>query len=71
MTTYETLSLIVSAGAVASIWFGIWRMGRAGDQRAAREDARHTEAMEALRAVIQGLERQGAALEAALKRDRA
>ena len=50
MTTYETLSLIVSAAAVGSIWFGIWQMRRAGDQRAAREDARHAEAMHGLEA---------------------
>ena len=47
MTTYEALSLLVSAAAVASIWFGIWQMRRAGDQRTAREDARHAEAMTA------------------------
>ncbi len=67
MTVYETLSLIVSAGAVGSIWFGIWQMRRAGDQRAAREDARHaeamraqdtrhTEAMRALEGIIKGME---------------
>ena len=48
MTTYETLSLIVSAAAVGSIWFGIWQMRRAGDQRAAREDDRHAETMRGL-----------------------
>ena len=63
MTTYETLSLIVSAAAVSSIWFGIWQMRRAGDQRSAREDTRHAEAMTTLRALVQGLERQGQALE--------
>ena len=62
MTTYETLSLIVSAAAVTSIWFGIWQMRRAGDQRADREDARHAEAMTALRALVAGLEQQGEAL---------
>ncbi len=50
-------------------------MTRAQDVRAAREDARHREAMTALEALIHGLERQGtalerqgAALEAALER---
>jgi len=56
MTTYEALSLIVSAAAVGSIWFGIWQMRRAGDQRAAREDARHAEAMRALEGLIKGME---------------
>ena len=63
MTTYEALSLIVSAAAVASIWFGLWQMRRAGDQREKCEDARHAEAMEALhqqgetlRALVRGLE---------------
>ena len=45
MTAYETASLIVAALGVGSIWFGIWQMRRSGDQRAAREDARHAEAM--------------------------
>ncbi|MCZ0952630.1 MAG: hypothetical protein OXU75_04335 [Deltaproteobacteria bacterium] len=56
MTTYEALSLIVSAAAVGSIWFGLWQMRRAGDQRAAREDARHAEAMRALEGLIKGME---------------
>ena len=56
MTTYETLSLIISAAAVGSIWFGIWQMRRAGDQRADREDARHAEAMRALEGLIKGME---------------
>ena len=52
MTTYEALSLavaavqvLVSVGAVAAILVGIRQMRHAGDQRAAREDARHDEAM--------------------------
>lgn len=45
MTAYETASLIVAALGIGSIWFGIWQMRRSGDQRAAREDARHAEAM--------------------------
>ena len=56
MTTYEALSLVVSAAAVGSIWFGLWQMRRAGDQRAAREDARHAEAMRALEGLIKGME---------------
>ena len=56
MTTYETLSLIISAAAVLSIWLGIWQMRRAGDQRAVREDARHREAMRSLEAIIKGME---------------
>jgi len=73
--------LAIAAVGVGSVWYGISRMGRASDLREKREDQRHAEAMraldgqaEALRAVIQGLERQGealarqgAALEAALK----
>ena len=55
--------LSVSALAVGSIWFGIWQMRRAGDQRSEREDQRHTEAMRALEAMVAGLERQGQALE--------
>ena len=60
MTTYETGSLIIAAASliiaalgVGSIWFGIWQMRRAGDQRAAREDQRHAEAMRALEALIE------------------
>ena len=79
MTTYETLSLIVSAAAVLSIWFGVWQMRRAGDQRAAREDARHAEAMEAiqggfrqqaesLQAVIKALESMGRGIETMIER---
>ncbi len=60
MSTYEiaslvinAASLIISAAAVGSIWYGIYRMGTAGDQRSKREDQRHTEAMTALRALIE------------------
>jgi len=67
VTVYETASLIVAALGVGSIWFGIRQMRRSGDQRAAREDARHAEAMRgmdarhaeamrALEALIQGME---------------
>lgn len=48
--------LTVSAFAVGSIWFGIWQMRRAGDQREKREDARHAESMRALEALIKGME---------------
>ena len=48
MTIYETASLVVAALGVGSLWFGIWQMRRSGDQRAAREDTRHAEAMHAL-----------------------
>ena len=60
MTTYEIGSLIIAAASliiaalgVGSIWLGIWQMRRAGDQRAAREDQRHAEAMRALEALIE------------------
>ena len=52
MTTPEWIAvgqLAIGALGVGSIWLGIWQMGRAGDQREKREDARHREAMEALR----------------------
>ncbi len=45
--------LAVGALAVGSIWLGIRQMRRAGDQREKREDARHREAMEALRVLIE------------------
>ncbi|MDE0341956.1 MAG: hypothetical protein OXK82_02080 [Deltaproteobacteria bacterium] len=57
MSTYEIASLIVSAAStvavVGSIWYGIYRMGTASDQRSKREDQRHAEAMTALRALIE------------------
>ena len=70
MSVYEIASLAISAaqalaslGAVALIWLGILQMRRAGDQRAAwedaraaREDARHAEVMRSLDATIRGLE---------------
>lgn len=52
MTTPEWIAfgqLAVGALGVGSLWLGIWQMRRAGDQREKREDARHREAMEALR----------------------
>ena len=45
--------LAVGAFGVGSIWLGLWQMRRAGDQREKREDARHREAMEALRVLIE------------------
>ena len=77
MTAYETATLIVSAvqalaslGAVAALLVGLHRMDQANRARfaeaethAAREDARHAEAMtrldqqgEALRTLIRGME---------------
>lgn len=67
MTGYELATLIISTvqagaglGAVVAIFVGIRQMRHAGDQRAAREDARHAEAMarldqqaEALRVLIE------------------
>ncbi len=38
-------------------------MRHAGDQREKCDDARHAESMTALRALVQGLERQGEALQ--------
>ena len=46
-------SPIIAAFGVGSIWAGIRQMRRAGDQRAAREDQRHAEAMRALEALIE------------------
>ena len=67
MTGYELATLIISAvqagaslGVVVAIFVGIRQMRHAGDQRAARENARHAEAMarldqqaEALRVLIE------------------
>ena len=66
--------LAVATGGVILVWQGLAQMRRAGDLREKREDVRHTEAMTALQALVQGLERQGAALErqgAALERQSA
>lgn len=52
MTTPEWIALghlAVGALGVGSLWLGIWQVRRAGDQCEKREDARHWEAMEALR----------------------
>lgn len=52
MTTPEWIALgqlAVGALGVSSLWLGIWQVRRAGDQQEKREDARHQEAMEALR----------------------
>lgn len=65
------VAALVGAGQCWLIWVGIQRMGRTSDQREKREDARHTEAMTALQALVAGLERQGEALQrqgAALER---
>ena len=57
---FAAASLALQAAAVGVIWSGVWQMRRTGDQRAAREDARHAEAMtrldqqgEALRVLIE------------------
>ncbi|MDE0334233.1 MAG: hypothetical protein OXI64_04690 [Defluviicoccus sp.] len=70
MTGFEIATLAIAAGqlavgaaAVGAILYGIRQMGHAGDQREKREDARHAESMTALRALVQGLERQGEALQ--------
>ncbi len=55
--------LAIGAIGVLLVWRGLQQMRRAGDQREVRETARHTEAMTALRSVVQGMERQGVALE--------
>ena len=72
------VSGLVGLGQCGLIWLGLRRMGQTSDarekredHRAARDEARHLEAMTMLRALVQGLERQGAALErqgAALER---
>ena len=48
--------LAVSGVTVLLVWQGLRQMRRSGDQRADREDARHRESMEALRALIHGME---------------
>ncbi len=53
---FAAASLALQAFAIATIAYGIFRMGRASDQRAACEDARHAEAMRALEAIIKGME---------------
>lgn len=70
MTGFEIATLAIAAGqlavgaaAVGAVLYGIRQMRHAGDQREKREDARHTESMTALRALVQGLERQGEALQ--------
>ena len=61
------VAAMVGAAQVAVVAWGIWVMTRAQDARedaraaredarAAREDARHRESMEALRALIHGME---------------
>ncbi len=44
---------LIQAGLIT---WGLLLMRRAGDQREKREDARHAESMEALRALIHGME---------------
>ena len=45
--------LVVGAVGVILVWQGIQQMRRAGDQREKREDARHSETMRALEALIE------------------
>lgn len=47
------VSGLVGLGQCWLIWLGIRQMRQAGDQRAAREDARHAEAMRALEVLIE------------------
>ena len=52
MTTAEWIAfgqMLTGMGGVGLVWLGLQQMRRAGDQREKREDARHREAMEALR----------------------
>ncbi len=72
MTGHETAIIIISAvqafaslGAVAAILAGIRQMRNAGDQRAAREDARHAEAMESIR---EGFRQQAEAIRVVIER---
>ena len=57
------VALAVGAAQVWIVHRGIAAMTLAGDRREKREDTRHAESMEALRALIRGMEHQGAALE--------
>ena len=50
------VAALVGAAQVAVVAWGIRVMTRAQDARADREDARHRESMEALRALIHGME---------------
>ncbi len=66
---FAAASLALQTVAVGAIFYGIGQMRRAGDQREKREDARHSETMEALRqqgevlqALVRGIEQQGEAL---------
>lgn len=72
MTTLEIVfaaaSLALQTAAVGAIFYGIGQMRRAGDQRAQREDARHAESMESLRALIRGMDQQGEALKTLIER---
>ena len=57
-------SLAIGIGQIAVVWYGIRAMQRTGAQRAHEQDQRHTEAMRALDALIDGQRRQGEALDA-------
>ena len=49
-------ALVIGAGQIAIVWYGIRAMQRAGDRRAAEQDQRHTEAMQAFDLQRQALE---------------
>ena len=53
---FAVASVALQAAAVGTIAYGIYRMGRASDQREKREDQRHAEAMRALEGLIKGME---------------
>ena len=62
------VSLAIGIAQVAVVWYGIRAMQRVGAQRAHEQDQRHTEAMRALDALIDGQRRQGEALSALIER---
>ena len=62
------VSLAIGIAQIAVVWYGIRAMQRAGAQRAHEQDQRHTEAMRALDALIDGQRRQGEALSALIER---
>ena len=49
-------ALVIGAGQIAIVWYGIRAMQRASDRRAAEQDQRHTEAMQAFDLQRQALE---------------
>ena len=66
MTEFETVflaaALVIGAGQIAIVWYGIRAIRRAGEHRAREQDQRHTETMRAhadqhraLKALISGM----------------